>query len=310
MTYDDNGNLRTLKEAGQTTTYTWDPRDRLVGLTGPGLSASFAYDAIRRRTRKTINAFGTDFQYDGVDIVKEIAGGATINYLRGLRIDEPLARIEDGGTFCYTPDALNTTVALSDGTGGIPTEYTYEPFGRATPSGAASGNAFQFTGRENDGAGEYYYRARYYTPNLARFTSEDPIGIVGGVNLYAYVGNGPLNFRDPSGLRHPECDDLMNAIVMQWEIYKTCGAADKLGVLKELQRLRQRAFDLGCFDDEGGPPPSPPPAPAPAPEREREKVPQEAKATAGAAAGALALIIIWRLIRLYPPLLPLQLSPI
>jgi RHS repeat-associated protein len=201
MTYDFNGNLQTLTESGQTTTYTWDARNRLVALSGPVLTASFAYDATGRRTSKTITGFATTFLYDGLDIASEIAGGSIVNYLRGPGIDEHLARIEEtGGTFCYAPDALGSTLALTDTGGGIPTEYTYDPFGTTTTSGAPSGSPFQYGGRENDGAGLYYYRARYYQLQLRRFIHEDPIRLRGGdINLYAYVENDPLNRTDPLG---------------------------------------------------------------------------------------------------------------
>lgn len=78
----------------------------------------------------------------------------------------------------------------------------------------------QFTGRENDDTGLYYYRARYYHPVLARFIGEDPIGMLGGDvnihayaanNLYAYVGNAPLDFIDPFGLdRQNPSGDLLD----------------------------------------------------------------------------------------------------
>ena len=58
---------------------------------------------------------------------------------------------------------------------------------------------FQYTGRENDGNGLYYYRARYYNPSIGRFISEDPIGFRGGINFYAYVRNNPTLFKDPTG---------------------------------------------------------------------------------------------------------------
>ncbi len=85
--------------------------------------------------------------------------------------------------------------------GAIQTQYSYEPFGKTSASGASSGNPSQYTGRENDGTGLHYYRARYYSPVLQRFISEDPIGFDGGdINLYAYVANDPLNLLDPLGL--------------------------------------------------------------------------------------------------------------
>src|SRR5881296_3857882 len=80
----------------------------------------------------------------------------------------------------------------------------YEPFGKTTATGATSSSTFQYTGRENDGTGLYYYRARYYNPTLQRFISEDPIGFGGGSpNLYSYVSNSPTNGSDPSGLLDP-----------------------------------------------------------------------------------------------------------
>ena len=86
-------------------------------------------------------------------------------------------------------------------TGAVKTQYTYGPFGNTTSSGTSSSNAFEYAGRENDGSGLYYYRARYYNPVLARFISEDPAGMSGsGTNLYGYVGNDPGDESDPSGL--------------------------------------------------------------------------------------------------------------
>lgn len=71
-----------------------------------------------------------------------------------------------------------------------------------TSTGASSTNSFQFTGREYDGAGLSFYRARYYSPTVGRFISEDPLGFPGSplADLYAYVGNNPVSLLDPLGL--------------------------------------------------------------------------------------------------------------
>jgi RHS repeat-associated protein len=59
----------------------------------------------------------------------------------------------------------------------------------------------KFTGRENDGTGLYYYRARYYSSTFQRFVSQDPIGFGGDdTDLYAYVANDPVDFTDPLGI--------------------------------------------------------------------------------------------------------------
>src|SRR4030043_800737 len=92
-----------------------------------------------------------------------------------LNIDEPLVRIAPGALRFYQTDALGSVIALTDETGAVRTKYSYDPFGNVTISGEASDNPFQYTSRENDGTGLYYYRARYYSPELQRFISEDPI---------------------------------------------------------------------------------------------------------------------------------------
>jgi RHS repeat-associated protein len=173
----------------------------------------------------------TQYVYDGLDIVQEIENGqVTVNYIRTLNIDEPLTRIEADGTVRhYVTDALGSVIALTDDSGVVKTTYTYDPFGNVTVSGEESDNPFQYTGRENDGTGLYYYRARYYSPELQRFISEDPIGLVGGIkklgkpltetNLYIYAQNNPLRFNDPFGLS--SCEDNCNEF--RWKCYLLAG---------------------------------------------------------------------------------------
>jgi RHS repeat-associated protein len=197
LTYDANGNLT----SDGTTTYTWNARNQLAGLSG-GVSASFQYDGVGRRRGKTVSST-TTFLYDGLNLVQELTSGGTptANLLTGLGIDETFARTDSGGTSVLLRDTLGNTLALADASGVVKTSYTYEPFGATTTSGAASANAQQYTGRENDDTGLEFYRARYYSPRLQRFLSEDPLGPAGGINLYAYVFNNPLGWTDPLGLQ-------------------------------------------------------------------------------------------------------------
>ncbi len=139
---------------------------------------------------------------DRLDIVQEIEDGmVTVNYIRTLNIDEPLARIKSDGTIrYYHSDALGSIIALTDDFGQIMTQYNYSPFGETEIIGEPSDNPFQYTGRENDNTGLYYYRARYYSPRLKRFVSEDPIRLKGGINFFVYATNNPILYIDILGL--------------------------------------------------------------------------------------------------------------
>lgn len=167
--------------------------------------ASFVYDGLGRREKKTINGSLTEFLYDGLNPVQETSGAAILaNILPGLAIDEFLTRTDvvAGVTSNFLTDALGSPIAVTDNSGVVQTEYTYEPFGKTTFTGSSNSNPYQYTGRENDGTALYYYRARYYHPELQRFLSEDPIEFVAGdVNLYSYVWNNPVVFGDPFGFQ-------------------------------------------------------------------------------------------------------------
>ncbi|HEU4890865.1 MAG TPA: RHS repeat-associated core domain-containing protein [Vicinamibacterales bacterium] len=196
FSYDLNGNLA----SDGLTSYTWNVRDQLGALTG-GVTANFTYDAVNRRRGKTIGSTSRSFLYDGLTTVQELSAGTpTANLLTGLGMDEVFRRVDGTGTRDPLTDALGSTVALSTTSGAPQTSYTYEPFGATTVSGATSPNAAQFTGRENDETGLYYYRARYLGPTMSRFISEDPAGSVGGNNFYQYADGSPTNLIDPTGL--------------------------------------------------------------------------------------------------------------
>ena len=201
QTYDANGNLAN----DGTNTYNWDARNHLVGITGSNTS-SFVYDALGRRALKTINGVSTQFLYDGSNPVQEIQNGSpSANLITGLGIDEYFQRTDSAGARDYLSDILGSSLALTDSTGTIQTQYSYDPFGDTGTSGQASSNPYQFTGRENDGTGLDYYRARYYNPTLQRFIAQDPMGFSGGdANFFSYVQNNPSSRNDPLGLESEE----------------------------------------------------------------------------------------------------------
>lgn len=194
LSYDANGNL--LNDGANN--YSWNARDQLASLSG-GTSAYFAYDAMGRRQSRTVGGTGTSFLYSGVNLVNEQTALGSASYLTG-GIDETFSRTDSGGTQSYLTDALGSTVGLSNSAGATVTGYTYDAYGNTTTSGTASANALQYAGRENDGTGLYFNRARYYSPGLGRFISQDPLGLGGGLNTYAYVDGDPISFYDPYGL--------------------------------------------------------------------------------------------------------------
>ncbi len=204
--YDEDGNLATKAERGvpgNVTLYAWDSRNRLTSILGPGVEATFDYDALDRRIARTVNGRRTDYIYDGLQVIGELTDGRSIGLLTGLGIDEVIARYPQAGSRYYLTDALNTVIAQTRADRSIQNSYLYSAWGETTSVGPDESNPIQYTARENDGTGLYHYRARYYDPRIKRFLSEDPIGIAGGVNLYTYVGNDPVSLNDPLGLDPP-----------------------------------------------------------------------------------------------------------
>ena len=151
-------------------------------------------------TCATSYEFSNDRSTDGINPVQELTGSTPkANLLTGLGVDETFSRTDASGPRHLLTDAQGSTLALTDGTGAVQTSYSYEPYGKTTVSGTASSNSFEYTGRENDSTGLYFYRARYYNPGLQRFVSEDPIGLAGGINTFAYVEGNPVSYADPTG---------------------------------------------------------------------------------------------------------------
>jgi RHS repeat-associated protein len=162
----------------------------------PRTRTKFGYDALGRRVRTTVNSVTTPYLYDG----QNPAMISSNQLLADSGLDEIYALINSAGTTSYLRDGLNSAVADTNSSAATTANYFYSPYGDSASTGIPS-TPQQYTGRENDGAtGLYYYRARYYSPQLGRFISEDPVGLAGGANYYAYVGGDPIGRLDPLGL--------------------------------------------------------------------------------------------------------------
>jgi len=238
LTYDANGNLT----GDGVNTYNWNARNQLTSISGPGLTASFQYDGLGRRTNRTVNGTSTNYLYDGDNVVQELSGSTpTANRLSG-GVDQTFTRTDGGGASSFLTDGLGSTLALTDSSGVAQTQYTYEPFGGSTSTGAGSTNSSKFTGREEDGTGLMFYRARYYSPALQRFISEDPIEFRGGdTNLYAYVGNSPLQFNDPSGTSIWRT--IIRIFTREKQMVRQVNKINKRKVLEEVKKGLDEAGD-------------------------------------------------------------------
>jgi len=202
------------------TAWTYDHRNRLTQVsqrTATGIvtqQTDFTYDVFDRRIARTADLDGagpalptsTTFLYDGDHVWADGdgAGNITARYLYGDGIDDLLARhrVSDG-TAWYLTDQVGSVHAIVNAAGTVIDQIVYDSFGNVlSETNAAAGDRFKFTSREWDSeTGLYYSRARYYSPSLGIFISQDPIGFAGGdTNLNRYVGNSPLMYSDPFGL--------------------------------------------------------------------------------------------------------------
>jgi RHS repeat-associated protein len=210
--YDADGNL--LSYDGWT--YTWNIENRLTQAGKDNMLVEFAYDYMGRRIEKkvTISDVVTKHEkyvYDEYKLIGIYNGLANDLWQTSFTwqptesggADIPLSMHYATTIGYYVADANKNILGLYDADGNQTAAYTYDPFGNLLSSSGtwANANPFRFSSEfHDDETGLVYYNFRYYNPQIGRWLSRDPLGEQGGVNLYAMVGNNPINLWDILGL--------------------------------------------------------------------------------------------------------------
>ena len=202
QTYDADGNLIKVVNGTQTTTYTYNKRNQLVGATTPEGTFTYEYDAFGNRVASTKNGVRTDFLVDPFglgDVVGEYSGSAATNYVHGIGL---VGRFSGVNSAYYDSDLLGSTAGLTNASGSYVNRYAYRPYGESLASTESIENSLEYIGqwglvKENNEL--FYIRARYYSPLKGSFISFDPSRQKGGLNIYAYSLNDPINFVDING---------------------------------------------------------------------------------------------------------------
>lgn len=221
--YDANGNLTSDGTKG----YEYDDENQLTRITVTNAwKSEFSYDGkMRRRVRKEFTWTGgawvlteeVRYVYDGKLVIEERDGSNVplVTFTRGNGLSGGihkaggigglLGRTARGATnshaFYHADGNGNVTVML-DASQSVVARYLYDPFGQAIAQWGplATENLYRFSSKEaHERSGLVYYLYRYYAPHLQRWMNRDPIGEIGGINIYSFCNNDSVNCIDPNG---------------------------------------------------------------------------------------------------------------
>jgi RHS repeat-associated protein len=202
--YDNDGNITRKHKSGFDQYLSWNSLGQLTSVTTNGATVQYGYNGFGERVYRSSSAGVVRYIYNGNDLALEVDGSGNrlreYTYFPG--IDHPHSMIDaSGNVYYYVTGQPGEVLGLVNSSGNLVNQYRYTPWGASEYTSEGVTNPLRFMSREFDSTtGLYYVRNRWYDPQTGRFASEDPIGLVGGINTYAYADNLPIMLRDPFGL--------------------------------------------------------------------------------------------------------------
>lgn len=261
VTHNANGDLTSIG----TNSFVYDFDDRLIQLTLTNTLATFAYDGLGNRLTSTVNGKVRHYVFDRSRALTQVlVENATNNvpvafYVYGIGLAERITL--DGQITTYHFNIQGSTIALTDSGANITVSYAYDTFGVLSNSEGDSPQPYRFLGRYgifDDSGGLLYARARYFSPQLGRFLTKDPVMAKDydnqGLNRYCYALNNPLRFVDPSGLTAHEGqfqNSSYAADAAYWDAYNE-SASWMIPYLKALKYAGDAAQIALAFVSDGG----------------------------------------------------------
>ncbi|WP_294355188.1 RHS repeat-associated core domain-containing protein [uncultured Clostridium sp.] len=240
LTYDKQGN--TLKEDTNSGTNSFEYNalnQQVKAITKDGNTLVNRYDAegLRYEVEENDKLSKFIFHNDEVLVETDETDDIVSRFIRGY--DIVAADVKDS-RYYYSVDEQGSTIFITNSNEQVKNEYWYDAFGNVLDSREDIHNRITYTGQQFDGVtGQYYLRARFYNPLLSRFTQEDSYR-GDGLNLYAYCGNNPVGYYDPSG--YIVCDEKYNVYSKIRKQNPTWTAQQAYNELKKIERHIEENF--------------------------------------------------------------------
>ena len=219
FTYDARGNLihEARGKGGKlTTVFTYNLNNQLISVTKNNQTTTYTYDPLGRRVSKQDNFGSTNYLWAGDQLAQEHRNNIKKTYVYEPESFRPVAMVQDDEIYHYHLDHLGTPRELTNTQGKIVWKAHYKTYGNVALKDVEDvENNIRFQGQYFDEeTGLHYNRHRYYDPSVGQFTTQDPIGLLGGVNGYQYAPN-PVGWVDPFGLM---CEEGSNEIPENYNI--------------------------------------------------------------------------------------------